>query len=138
TREIMESGEHSLNSSYEQVFRNYCSFKLEPKESMFEIAFFNATGDPGNSGIIGTWNSPVTSAESPYGRANSFYKALPTFYNSYEAGDNRKDIAVATFEIDDNGDIKPIPKNRDHLWAPGKWRRNWQNTSPKNPNNTDI
>jgi len=28
--------------------------------------------------------------------------------------------------------------NNDRLWAPGKWRRNWQNPSPKNLNNTDI
>lgn len=138
TKEIMESGEHDLNPSYEEIFRNYCSFKLEPKESMFEIAFFNAIGDPGNNTVIGTWNSPLTHADNPHGRANSFFKTHPVFYNSFEPNDIRRDIAVANFEIGATNNIILLTGNRDNLWSPGKWRKTWQNTSPKNPNNTDI
>ncbi len=138
TKEIMESGEHSLNPSYETIFRNYCQLKLEPKESMFEVAFFNATGGNDNSGYIGTWNSPVCNPASSYGRANSFYKTLPIFQKSYAAADLRRDVAVATFQIDASNQIVQYTGSNDRLWAPGKWRRNWQNTSPKDLNNTDI
>ena len=138
TKEVMESGEHALNASYEAIFRNYCQLKLEPKESMFEVAFFNATGENANSGVIGTWNSPVCDAASSYGRANSFYKALPIFQKSYAAADLRRDVAVATFQINASNAIVQYTGNNDRLWAPGKWRRNWQNPSPKNLNNTDI
>lgn len=138
TSAIIASGEHSLNPSYEEIFRNYCSLKLEPKESMFEIAFFNVNGNDQNSSIVGTWNSPLTDINSPYGRANSFINTHPLFYRSFETNDLRRDVAVATFQVNAQGQEIPMTGNRDAEWAPGKWRRNWQGTSPKNPNNTDI
>lgn len=137
-KKVIESNEHSLNTSYERVFRNYCELTLEPKESMFEVAFYNATGADANSGYIGTWNSPVCDANSPYGRANSFYKTTPVFYKSFASNDLRRDVSVATFQILANGTIQQYTGNNESKWAPGKWRRNWQGTSPKNPNNTDI
>lgn len=137
-REIMESGEHELNLSYERIFRNYCELTLEPKESMFEVAFYNVTGGTTGSSIVGTYNSPLTHTNAPYGRANSSYKTFPVFFNQYGEGDLRRDIAIANFEINASGNIVPLVANRDHLWAPGKWRRNWQGTSPKHLNNTDI
>jgi len=138
TKEVIESNEHKLNDDYEQLFKNYSEFKLDPRESMFEISFFNATGGNENSGLVGTWNSPLTSINSAYGRANSFFKTHPVFYHSFDKNDKRRDIAIANFEIDGNGQILPLTGKRDNLWAPGKWRKNWQNTSSKNPNNTDI
>ncbi|MFT4094611.1 MAG: RagB/SusD family nutrient uptake outer membrane protein [Niabella sp.] len=138
TSKIMASGEHSLNTSYEQVFRNYCSLVLEPQESMFEVAFYNATGGSEHSGYIGTWNSPVCDASSSYGRANSFYKTTPLFYNSFAANDLRRDVSVATFQILANDSISQYTGSNVSKWAPGKWRRNWQGTSPKDANNTDI
>lgn len=142
TKEVMESGEHVLNSSYETVFRNYCSFTLEPKESMFEVALYNTTGANANSGYIGTWNSPICDAASSYGRANSFYKVLPLFQKSYAKGDLRKDVAVAAFQITAANAISAFDTTKsnsnDAKWAPGKWRRNWQGTGYKDQNNTDI
>ncbi|SKA43499.1 Starch-binding associating with outer membrane [Chitinophaga eiseniae] len=138
TKAIIASGEHTLNNSYEQVFRNYCSLKLEPKESMFEVALFNPLGQASNSGVIGTWNSPLCDAASPYGRANSFYVTHPLFQKTFEKNDLRRDVAVANFQIDKNGNTVPLTGTADAKWAPGKWRRNWQGTSPKDPNNTDI
>lgn len=142
TKEVMESGEHTLNPSYETIFRNYCGSVIEPKESMFEVAFYNATGGTPNSGYIGTWNAPICDPASSYGRANSFYKVLPLFQKSYGLGDLRKDVAVGAFQILANNSISPYDTTKantnDNKWAPGKWRRNWQPTNPLNPNNTNI
>ncbi|WP_017258510.1 RagB/SusD family nutrient uptake outer membrane protein [Pedobacter arcticus] len=140
TKEIMESGEHSLNLSFENIFRNYCTLKLEPKESMFEVAFYNATGDNDNSSYVGSWNSPICDAAAPFGRANSFYKVSPLFYKKFAATDTRKKVTIATFQITATGDTTTLKAgtNNDRKWAPGKWRRNWQGTSPKSTNNTDL
>lgn len=139
TSEVMTSGEHSLNASYEQIFKNHCKFILEPKESMYEVALFNATGGSGNSGVVGTWNAPIADNGNPYGRANSFYKTTALFQKSYKAGDLRRDVAVCTYKLDVTGAQVPQLTGRlDEGWAPGKWRRDWQNTGPKDLNNTDI
>lgn len=138
TKEVIESGEHALNTSYENIFRNYCQLKLEPKESMFEVAFFNPAGEIKNSGVIGTWNSPLADAASPYGRANSFYKVSPVFYKKYATSDKRRDIAIANFQINAAGQTVALTGTADTRWAPGKWRRNWQTTAPKELNYTDI
>ncbi|MEI6948624.1 RagB/SusD family nutrient uptake outer membrane protein [Paraflavisolibacter sp. H34] len=138
TKEIMESGAHALNASYEQVFKNHCKHILEPKESMFEVAFFNAIGESGHSGYIGTWNAPVADQGNPYGRANSFYKTTALFQKSYPAGDLRRDVAVATYKIDINGAQVQLTGSGDAQWAPGKWRRDWQVPPAKDLNNTDL
>lgn len=139
TKEVMESGEHALNTSYEQIFRNHCKFILEPKESMYEVALFNATGGSANSGVVGTWNAPIADNGNPYGRANSFYKTTALFQKSYKTGDLRRDVAVCTYKLDVAGNQVPqLTARLDEGWAPGKWRRDWQNTGPKDLNNTDI
>ena len=138
TKRIMDSGEHSLNPSYEQLFRNYCEFKVEPKESIFEIAFFNPEGANNGSGLIGTYNGPPANLNYIYGRANSFFNTTPLFRASFAENDIRRDIAVADFEILADGTLKPIPESKDHLYTPGKWRRNWHVQEPKDPNNTDV
>nr|WP_121271832.1 RagB/SusD family nutrient uptake outer membrane protein [Pedobacter schmidteae] len=139
TSEVMTSGEHSLNASYEQIFKNHCKFILEPKESMYEVALFNATGGSGNSGVVGTWNAPIADNGNPYGRANSFYKTTALFQKSYKTGDLRRDVAVCTYKLDVTGaQVAQTTGRLDEGWAPGKWRRDWQNTGPKDLNNTDI
>jgi len=141
TKEIIDGGQHALNTSYETIFRNYCELKLEPKESMFEVAFFNPSGARPYSGYIGSWNSPLTAAGAVYGRANAFFRIIPTLYDKYDPADQRKDIAIARYEI--NGSSQKVDLSNPILanvrkWTPGKWRRDWQGTEPKDLNNTDI
>lgn len=138
TKQVIESGEHALNPSYEQVFRNYCEFKVEPKESMFEIGMFNLEGGAANTGIIGSYNGPTAAADYIYGRANSFLNSTPLFKASFADEDLRKEVAVTDFQILADGTLKVYPKNNDHMWSPGKWRRNWHIQAAKNPNNTDL
>lgn len=130
---------HELNSSYEKVFKNYCQYIIEPKESMFEIAFFNPSGAKKHSGTYGSYNGPKISDKSSYGRANSFIKTSNVFYSKYEQGDLRRDVAIAKFEIKDATNAEsPIAVRSNQLWSPGKWRRNWQTGTVKDNNNTDV
>lgn len=138
TDELINSNKHSLLSSYEKVFRNMCELTLDPTENIWEIPFFNATGDKLHSSNMGTYNGPAISKNSSYGRANSFIKTIHFFYDTYDENDLRKDVAVANFRVKDDNSIATYKRNRSMYWAPGKWRRNWQTATVKDNNNTDV
>lgn len=138
TKEIIESNQHALLPSYETVFRNMCELKIDPTENMWEIPFFNQVGEKLHSSNMGTYNGPPINAQSSYGRANSFIKTHNFFYDMYEENDLRKDVAVARFKILADNTISDFSRNRSTLWAPGKWRRNWQTGQVKDNNNTDV
>jgi hypothetical protein len=123
---------------YEKIFRNYVEGVVNTDESIFEVGLYNPEGDKDNTGIIGTWNSPKSHADSPYGRANSYINTTPIFYNKFQNGDIRRDVAIATYEILKDGSKKQFTGKKEFQWAPGKWRRDWNPEPPKNPNNTDI
>lgn len=136
--QVIKSGKHELNSSYEQVFRSMCELKFEPKENIFEIQFFNPIGNNKHSSNQGTYNGPSIHQNSQYGRANSFIKTLPTFAETFEKGDLRKEVAIADWQINKDDELKNINMKKSYTWAPGKWRRNWQTAEIKDMNNTDV
>lgn len=138
TGEIISSKRHSLNTSYERVFRNVCEYIFEPKEVMYEVQFYNPTGENDHTGKIGSYNSPEIDRNSSYGLGNSFIKTSGIFYNYFDEYDLRLPTAVATFKIDKNDKIIQIPYNESYNWAPGKWRRNWVAGTPKDLENTDV
>jgi len=138
TKEVMETGLYSLNSSFEQFFRNQSQLKIDPNESMFEVAFYNLSGGTAGSGLIGQWNAPAVAAGSNYGRTNSYVKTTPLFRNSFAAGDLRRDVSVATYQINATGQAVEYTAAQDNNYAPGKWRREYQVLPPKDLNNTDV
>ncbi|KIO75090.1 carbohydrate-binding protein SusD [Pedobacter lusitanus] len=138
TKEVMESGQYTLNPSFEQFFRNQNQLKTDPNESMFEVAFYNLSGATPGSGVIGQWNAPAVAAGGIYGRTNSYVKTTPLFRNSFAAGDLRRDVAVATYQINAAGQTVEYTAAQDNNYAPGKWRREYQISPAKDLNNTDI
>jgi hypothetical protein len=138
TDQLIASNKHALLPNYERVFRNMCELIVDPTENIWEIPFFNPVGNKHNSSMIGTYNGPAIGQQSSYGRANSFIKTHNFFYDTYEENDLRKDVAVATFNISNEDEVRPIAVNQSYNWAPGKWRRNWQTGQVKDNNNTDV
>lgn len=136
--ELINSHHHSLNASYEKVFRNVCENIMEPNEVMYEIQFYNPSGENDHSSKIGSYNSPEIDRNSSYGLGNSFIKTTHFAYDWYEEGDIRRETAIATFKIDANDKVIPIPRSKSYTWAPGKWRRNWIPGPPKDLENMDI
>lgn len=139
TEQIISSGKHSLNPSYERVFRNMCEYILEPKENMYEVQFFNLTGEVKHSSVMGTYNGPPIDINSVYGRANAFIRTHHFFAETFDqVNDTRYPTAIATFQINASNAIVQINKNQSYNWAPGKWRRNWHTGNVKDNNNTDV
>ncbi|BEG97917.1 RagB/SusD family nutrient uptake outer membrane protein [Bacteroides sedimenti] len=140
--ELVDSNQHGLLSSYERVFRNMCEQVYDPFENICEIAFFTPTGQPLGASVMGTYNGPSIAQTSIYGRANSFIKTHHFFYDTYESGDLRRSVAIATFQISNTdaatNTTSEIPRSKSYTWAPGKWRRNWHTGAVKDNNNTDV
>lgn len=136
--QIIESHHHTLNDSYERVFRNVCENIMEPSEVMYEVQFYNPSGEDEHSSKIGSYNSPEIDRNSSYGLGNSFIKTTHFAYDLYEIGDLRRETAIATFKIDAQDNVIEIPRNQSYTWAPGKWRRNWIPGPPKDLENMDI
>lgn len=135
---LINSHHHSLNASYERVFKNVCENVLEPSEVMYEVQFYNPSGEDTHSSKIGSYNSPEIDRNSSYGLGNSFIKTTHFAYDWFEAGDKRRETAIATFKIDAKDKVIQIARNQSYTWAPGKWRRNWIPGPPKDLENMDI
>ncbi|MCC8187732.1 MAG: RagB/SusD family nutrient uptake outer membrane protein [Bacteroides sp.] len=145
--ELIHSGKHGLlegetvdgefRSGYEKTFRNMCETTYNAYENICELSFFTPTGQNYGS-FMGTYNGPAINDQSIYGRANSFIKTHCFFYDTFEENDLRKEVAVATFEINAASEIKQIDREKSQNWAPGKWRRNWHTGAVKGNNDTDV
>jgi hypothetical protein len=129
TRDIINdpNKNHSLNPVYIDIWKTLCGQKFDTNfgESMFEIGFWNPTGEQAGNGYIGNKiGVPVNSAFiATFGAGGSEVRVLPGYMASFKAFDVRKDVTIADFEIDATG-MRTV---RDKVWEynPGKWRTWW-------------
>lgn len=129
TRDIINdpNKNHSLNPVYIDIWKTLCGQKFDTNfgESMFEIGFWNPTGEQAGNGYIGNKiGVPVNSAFiATFGAGGSEVRVLPGYMASFKALDVRKDVTIADFEIDATG-MRTV---RDKVWEynPGKWRTWW-------------
>ena len=118
---------HILNPDYLDIWKTLCAQKFDTQygESMFEIGFWNPTGEQAGNGYIGNKvGVPVNSAViSTFGAGGSEIRVLPAYMASFDSLDVRRDVTCADFEIDALG-MRVV---RDKAWEynPGKWRTWW-------------
>jgi len=117
--EIMESGEHLLNPSFEDVFRKHCRRELDTEygESMWEAGMGIY-----RSGEVGYYVGNRIDANSRYGKADGGINAIPTYYLSFDSLDTRRDVTIALYQIDSDN-LRLIRAFTDLNIA--KWRREW-------------
>lgn len=82
---------------YEELFKGFSAGVLNNRESLFEVSFYY----PGTKGYWGTYigiivDAPANSADANkvMGRAAVSYRAVPEWYDLYEAQDVRRDVAI--------------------------------------------
>lgn len=136
-------------NGYLSLFQGFSYGTLSSQESLWEIAFYNATGNAEDSGNWGTYNGPMVAAPSIktgetnkfMGRANAFFRVIPEWKNFFEETDERRDVMICTYKY--NWDAKAynhvkVEQKNGKDWYPGKWRREWMPLGYKDPNNTDV
>ncbi len=126
-REVMESGQHVLNPSYENIFRSIHAYTqdLTYGERLFEIAFGRlVSGRVGQTIGMAFTTSP---AEPKYGRAACEIRTCLYYYYSFDTRDMRRDINMELYNygnaafLSQQRLIGPAPT----AFAPSKWRRSW-------------
>lgn len=132
-REVIEHGENSLvrasgsMTAYQNLFYNYCqrNFEVTSEEMMWQIASY---GESTNFDF-GLYNGQPGSMGGTYGARKTLQVKLPTYYLSFDAKDERRDVICANYSIcfyqdADNFDGTNCATTFSSI-MPGKFRIQW-------------
>lgn len=124
--DVIAQNPYKLNPSYSKVFKNQCQHVLEPTENIFQVAFYNPSGNIGNASWVGNFNGPAT-ASGVYPSNTARCLVPKPFYTSFNDADQRRDFSIATYSINNLGNKLPLLTTRqDESWTVGKWSREYQ------------
>jgi len=132
TNDIITSGQHSLNASYRDLWKNQVGSRavMDPNgELMFQVTAIGRTATADTK--LGYYNGPtvVNIATQTAATGNSGVLVLPTYFYLFDSMDTRRDVTCAVY-----GDTlapdgvtwykrgQPITNIYD-----GKYRRDWIN-----------
>ncbi|GAB3821983.1 hypothetical protein GCM10028895_25280 [Pontibacter rugosus] len=123
TLDIIQSGKHSLNPSFEQVFKDLHTGVSggATKEMIFEVGAFG--GNSKTDSKLGYSNGLRIDKSSTFGQANGQLEAIPTYFYEFDSiADVRRDVTLAYFQIDkdDKKELTRLTGMRD-----GKFRKYW-------------
>lgn len=123
TLDIIQSGRHSLNPSFEQVFKDLHTGNSggATNEMIFEIGAFG--GNSKTDSKLGYSNGLRIDKSSKYGQANGQLEVVPTYFYEFDSiADVRRDVTIAFFQVDksDNKELTRLTLMRD-----GKFRKYW-------------
>ncbi len=126
--EIIAQNPYKLNPSYAQVFKNQCQGILEPTENIFQVAFNNSDNNTVSGNSLGVIFGSAITANGAYNAATvSRTLVVRPFYDSFEAGDSRRDFSIANYIIDAAGNKQPqVTARQDEAWKAAKWSREYQ------------
>jgi len=133
TKKVMESGEYSLNPSYENVFRSLQGANLDPTHSlMFVVGAYG--GHDNADSKIGYYNGLCGQNGSKW-PSGCEVRALPTYFYDFSKYDVRRDVSIAVFHINKKNN-KMLSDARS--LTDGKFRKPWTGvTGPKEYNETE-
>jgi starch-binding outer membrane protein, SusD/RagB family len=129
---VIQSGAHSLNPDYKQIFINHSADKYDSKECIWEVEFFgNNTSVPRlGSRFANQLAIRNTNAEAGYGYAT--LGVTPTLFNLYQSMDLRRDWTIGPYGYVNNNSLSTIPKTDIYSRDAGKWRRQYEVIRPLN------
>jgi hypothetical protein len=143
---VMQSDVHALSPSFSQIFINHAQDKYDIKECLWEVEYYGNNQDIiREGGYLGSWMG-VYCPNVDTGFAYDYVHTTAKLYNSYEAGDTRKDWTIAPYRFVPSGSGGTLVKVTRTNWAPteiyersaGKWRREYEVYKPKNQDFTPI
>ncbi|WP_129717430.1 RagB/SusD family nutrient uptake outer membrane protein [Pedobacter sp. SYP-B3415] len=139
-KKIMDSQEHTLNPSYQQIFINYAADKYDVKESIWEVEFYgNRTDRPRQAGLVGNYIG-IRNTGDEVGNSNANVRATARLYRLYGNGDLRRDWAIAPFQYTPVNSSTKVNYSTSAIWNrdAGKYRREYEVFLPKSKGYTPI
>lgn len=128
-KKLIDSEQHSLGTSYKEVFYNQCQ-EVYPTngDMLYEVALaLNYTGAIGHN--IGVKIGANT--QNPYGYSNVYYYASPTYMASFNPSDTRRDATFVPYEWKWNGETQRLEQNL--LWVVNIPISKWSKLDMKTP-----
>jgi hypothetical protein len=115
--------QHTLNPSYEDVWRKVTSFVYDPSgEIIFEVG---AGGGNGNSDSrMGNYDGPNLSNASRFGAGGGGIVILPNYFYAFDSVDTRRDVTITHYQVTSSTNIKS--QRRLGEMNTGKYRRDWR------------
>ncbi|MGK6350902.1 RagB/SusD family nutrient uptake outer membrane protein [Parapedobacter sp. DT-150] len=141
---VVNSGKHSLNPDYKQIFINYAQDLYDIKESIWEVEFYgNATGGYQEYGYYAGTRAGIRSTDPEIGQCGGIVLATKRLFDYFEQDAASPAIIKPSFDIRRDWNIAPftyvgvpgvVTPNTD-LWRrnTGKWRRIYELVLPKHP-----
>ncbi len=119
---MAKRGEHTLNPSFEDIWRKLTSFQYDPAgEIIFEAG---AGGSNANSDSrMGNYNGPSVNASSRYGSGGGGLLVLPNYFYAFDSTDTRRDVTVTLYAVAATN-VKS-PRRLGEL-TDGKFRKDWR------------
>jgi hypothetical protein len=142
-QKVMNSGLHSLNPSYSQVFINHAANTFELKESIWELDVSgNTSSVPRIDGQFGIQNGilyqPTGELLATAGYSWGFAYVNKALYDKYDIYDARRDWNVAnfTYGVDNaKNTLTSVPISNTAVFSynrnNAKWRRIYETFYPK-------
>ncbi len=150
-QEVIKTGTHALNPSYEAHFLSYLEDRYDVSESLFEVEFYGnnegtyttTAGRVGrNNGILCTETTMLPSGKTlveTYGYSIATHRATPYYYDLFGDGDLRRDWTIAPYTYNSTTGEKTYAKSTN-IWIRccGKFRREYEASSDRSGNYTHI
>ena len=120
--------QHTLNPSFEAVWRNVTSFVYDPfGEILFEIGA--GGGNSNSDSRMGNYDGPNLSNLSRYGAGGGGTAMLPNYFYAFDSVDRRRDVTIAWYRV--NTTTSPAVYNIKSINSvgslnAGKYRRDWR------------
>lgn len=127
---VISRGSFSLSPDYKQIFLDLVNGAYN-QESILEQGQYGT-----NCNVeTGYTNGAFCHTSSLYGKSQPAMKINPALYFNYGDGDTRRDVAICTYAVDNNGDIHLHPYGGFYI---GKFRPSWKTAIGTATNKRDI
>jgi hypothetical protein len=120
---MLKRSEHTLNASFENIWRNVTSFTYDPQgEILFEVGA--GGGNSNSDSRMGNYDGPNVNAASRYGAGGGGIIMLPNYFYAFDSVDTRRDVTVTSYQVTSSSNIKS--QRRLGELNTGKYRRDWR------------
>lgn len=126
---VIQSGKHSLNPDYKQIFINHSANIYDLKECLWEVEFFHENASSSNEHERFGSTIGIRNSDDKTGFVQGNFTATAVLFDLYQTGDKRRDWNITPFyyiENDrNNGTAEYLPSYKWGRYV-AKWRREYQ------------